>query len=133
MRVPALSQRRICAIAVAMLLIGGTISPVGAQSRTQLVVGVTDNINSYNPIADSAAFMASVWSGYTIHARSGSELVRCDWDDPFLDAKIIMFLSHHVAFVVDQRVIVLPTSEITRVMSQPIQARPAATSVFIEE
>ena len=32
-----------------------------AQSRTQLVVGVTDNVNSYNPIADSAAFMASVW------------------------------------------------------------------------
>ena len=29
--------------------------------RTQLVVGVTDNVNSYNPIADSAAFMASVW------------------------------------------------------------------------
>ena len=61
MRFPELSHRRICAIAAAVLVIGGTISPARAQSRTQLVVGVTDNINSYNPIADSAAFMASVW------------------------------------------------------------------------
>ena len=44
-----------------MLLFGGGISALHAQSRTQLVVGVTDNVNSYNPIADSAAFMASVW------------------------------------------------------------------------
>ena len=48
-------------MAAAVLVISGAVSPVAAQSRTQIVVGVTDNINSYNPIADSAAFMASVW------------------------------------------------------------------------
>ena len=50
-----------CAIAAAVLADRRHRSPAHAQSRTQLVVGVTDNINSYNPIADSAAFMASVW------------------------------------------------------------------------
>ncbi len=48
-------------MAAAVLVISGAVSPVAAQSRTQIVVGVTDNINSYNPVADSAAFMASVW------------------------------------------------------------------------
>ena len=61
MRIPGLSHRRMCAIAAAVLVIGAAISPARAQSRSQLVVGVTDNINSHNPIADSAAFMASVW------------------------------------------------------------------------
>ena len=61
MRIPDLSHRRICAIAAAVLADRRRHFAAHAQSRTQLVVGVTDNINSYNPIADSAAFMASVW------------------------------------------------------------------------
>ena len=61
MRIPAISRRGFSAMAAAVLVISGAVSPVAAQSRTQIVVGVTDNINSYNPIADSAAFMASVW------------------------------------------------------------------------
>ena len=61
MKVPSLARCGICALAAVMLLFGGCISALRAQSRTQLVVGVTDNVNSYNPIADSAAFMASVW------------------------------------------------------------------------
>ena len=67
MRFPELSHRRICAIAAAVLAIGGAIEPVRAQPRTQLVVGITDNINSYNPIADSAAFMIRVvfiWNSF---------------------------------------------------------------------
>ena len=60
MRFPDLSHHRIYAIAAAALVIGATISPTRAQSRTQLVVGVTDNINRHNPIAYSTAFMASV-------------------------------------------------------------------------
>jgi peptide/nickel transport system substrate-binding protein len=48
-------------MAAAVLVISGAVWPVAAQSRTQIAVGVTDNINSYNPVADSAAFMASVW------------------------------------------------------------------------
>ena len=39
----------------------GANSPVHAQARTQLVVSVADNINGHHPIAESAAFMASVW------------------------------------------------------------------------
>ena len=61
MRIPAISRRGFSAMAAAVLVISGAVSPVAAQSRTQIVIGVTDNINSYNPIADSAAFMASVW------------------------------------------------------------------------
>ena len=46
----------------ALVVIGGAVPPLAAaQPRSQVVVGVTDNINSFNPIADSAAFMASVW------------------------------------------------------------------------
>jgi hypothetical protein len=60
MRMSAFASRAFCAIAATVLLLGVNVSPVHAQSRT-LVVGVTDNVNSYNPIADSAAFMASVW------------------------------------------------------------------------
>lgn len=52
--------RGICAIGAAVFLFGVHIAPACSQSRT-FVVGVTDNVNSYNPIADSAAFMASVW------------------------------------------------------------------------
>jgi peptide/nickel transport system substrate-binding protein len=44
-----------------VLVLGSGVAPARAQSQTRLVVGVTDNIGSYNPIADSAAFMASVW------------------------------------------------------------------------
>jgi peptide/nickel transport system substrate-binding protein len=57
-----MSARLLCgihAIAAALVLIGGQVTPARAQS--QIVVGVTDNVNSFNPIADSAAFMASVW------------------------------------------------------------------------
>jgi peptide/nickel transport system substrate-binding protein len=36
-------------------------SAVDAQSRSQLVMGITENIGSYNPVADSVAFMSSVW------------------------------------------------------------------------
>jgi peptide/nickel transport system substrate-binding protein len=61
MMIPSLVRCGIPACVSAMLLFGGGISALHAQSRTQLVVGVTDNVNSYNPIADSAAFMASVW------------------------------------------------------------------------
>ena len=61
MRVPALSRRLICAITGALLMVGCEISSIRAQSRTQLVAVITDNVNSRAPIADSAAFMASVW------------------------------------------------------------------------
>jgi len=32
-----------------------------AQKRSQLVMGITENIGSFNPVADSVAFMSSVW------------------------------------------------------------------------
>ena len=47
------------AVTAALLLGGSHLETARAQS--QLAVGVTDNVNSFNPIADSAAFMASVW------------------------------------------------------------------------
>jgi hypothetical protein len=49
------------AIGAGLLLAVSSVSTARAQTRTQLTVGVTDNVNSYNPVADSAAFMASVW------------------------------------------------------------------------
>src|SRR6476661_3307179 len=61
MRIPALSRRGFCALIAAVLVVGHAAPRAAAQSRSQVTVGVTDNINSYNPVADSAAFMASVW------------------------------------------------------------------------
>jgi hypothetical protein len=40
-------------------------------------------------------------------------------EEKFFNAKIIMLLSHHVAFIADKNIIVLPTSEITRIVSRP--------------
>lgn len=60
MRMPALARRVVCAVAALGTSLAIDPGPARAQART-LVVGVTDNVNSYNPIADSAAFMASVW------------------------------------------------------------------------
>src|SRR3954470_4820118 len=61
MRIPAISCRGFALMAAAWLTIGGALPQAAAQPRSQVVIGVTDNINSFNPIADSAAFMASVW------------------------------------------------------------------------
>jgi peptide/nickel transport system substrate-binding protein len=67
------------------------VSTARAQTRTQLTVGVTDNVNSYNPVADSAAFMASVWCqvygclityDYQVAAYKGMLVERWEVIDP---------------------------------------------------
>jgi hypothetical protein len=74
-----------------------------------------------NQIAFLTIFLATVGAAYAYYIKDVSTHTREIWtkDEKFLNAKIVMFLSHHVAFVVDQRIVVVPTTEVTRIVSQP--------------
>lgn len=48
-------------IAAGAVAICVALPAANAQNRSQLVMGITENIGSYNPVADSVAFMSSVW------------------------------------------------------------------------
>ena len=58
-RKPTLSH--LAAAAAVVATITASVTSADAQTRSQLVVGVTENIGSYNPVADSVSFMSSVW------------------------------------------------------------------------
>lgn len=53
---PALAVAALCAVAATI-----PAPAARAQERSQLVMGITENIGSHNPVADSVAFMSSVW------------------------------------------------------------------------
>jgi len=83
--------RGLWATAAGLLLAVSAVSTARAQPRTQLTIGVTDNVNSYNPVADSAAFMASVWCqvygclityDYQVAAYKGMLVERWEVIDP---------------------------------------------------
>lgn len=62
MHIPSFIPRNIFAATVAgAILAAPQIPSASAQSPTQIVMGQTENIGSYNPVADSVAFMSSIW------------------------------------------------------------------------
>ena len=74
MRYSAQLFQGLWAIAAVLPLVDGSNSVARAQARTQLTVGVTDNVNSFNPVADSAAFMASGYRSDRTSRRCGNEI-----------------------------------------------------------
>lgn len=73
-----------------------------------------------NLVAFSAFFLGVVGIAYGYYVKdvsTATDEVRTK-TDTFSNAKIIMLLSHHVAFMVDKHVYVLPTSEIIRLVSK---------------
>jgi hypothetical protein len=75
-----------------------------------------------NQIAIWIILLGSVGATYGYYVKDVGANARDVWtkEEKFSNAKIIMLLSHHVAFIVDKNIIVLPTSEITRIVSRPI-------------
>lgn len=72
-----------------------------------------------NQIAVLTFFLGTAGAAYGYYVKDVSTYSReiLTVDGKYPDAKIIMFLSHHVAFMSGKSVIVVPTSEIKRILS----------------
>jgi hypothetical protein len=70
-----------------------------------------------------AAFVflsATLGSTFAYYVKDASKSAREIWtkDEKFTDAKIIMLLSHHLAFVSHKKIFVIPMTDVTRIASQ---------------
>jgi hypothetical protein len=71
-------------------------------------------------IASFMFFLGIVGATYGYYVKDVSSYARdiVTKSEVFQDVKLVMLLSHHVAFLVDKRVVVVPTSDITKIISR---------------
>ncbi|MCA6124576.1 hypothetical protein J6500_22160 [Bradyrhizobium sp. WSM 1704] len=102
------------------------LSTIGVVSLLYLLFREAEQLKQLNwlsilNVASSTVFALGIFGatyGYYVRDVSKNVMQITTKSETFENAKVIMFLSHHLAFLVEKRVVVIPTADLIKVLAQ---------------